>query len=142
MSAIFRIGYVIVFVRDMARATGFYRDAVGLRVKAESTHWTEFELEGTTLALHLADDLPPAKARLADPAQKKGVAQEIVFHAADPLAVRAALLARGVNVAAPKHVHDAGPTMVGVSCLFEDEDTNLLSVYGIVPRAALGAAVS
>lgn len=141
MGSIQRIGYVIVFVRDMARATAFYRDAVGLVVKAESPHWTEFALEGATLALHLAEDLPPAPPRLSDPAQKKGVAQEVVFHAEDPLAVRAELARRGVRVAAPKHVHDAGPTMVGVSCLFEDEDRNLLSVYGVVPRAALEAAL-
>jgi len=141
MSGITKITYVIVFVRDMARATAFYRDAVGLRLRAESAHWTEFELEGTTLALHSSEELPPSPKPLADPGQKKGVAQEIVFHASDPFAVRATLLARGVVVAAPKLVHEAGPTMVGVSCLFEDPDGNTLSVYGIVPRAALEAAL-
>jgi extradiol dioxygenase family protein len=142
MSSITKIGYVIVFVRDMARAIGFYRDGVGLAIKAESPHWTEFQLEGTILALHTSEELPPAPAPLADPGDKKGVAQEIVFHANDPFAVRDSLLARGVNVAPPKMVHEAGPAMVGVSCVFEDPDANTLSVYGIVPRAALEAASS
>ena len=141
MSAITKIGYVIVFVRDMARATTFYRDAVGLRLRSESAHWTEFDLEGTTLALHLSEELPPAPAPLADPGEKKAVAQEIVFHASDPFAVREALRGLGVAVAAPKLVHEAGPTMVGVSCVFEDPDANTLSVYGVVPRAALEAAL-
>ncbi len=139
MSSIKKIGYVIVFVRDMARSTKFYRDAVGLTVKEESEHWTEFALEGTTLALHLAEKMPPVPKPLADPSVKQGVAQEIVFHADDPFEVRASLVGRGVNVAAPKMVHEAGPTMVGVSCLFEDPDGNMLSVYGIVPKAALEA---
>jgi hypothetical protein len=63
-----------------------------------------------------------------------------VFHASDPFAVRKGLQERGVVVSAPKLVHEAGPTMVGVSCIFEDPDGNTLSVYGIVPRAAFEAA--
>jgi catechol 2,3-dioxygenase-like lactoylglutathione lyase family enzyme len=138
MSPIKKLGYVIVFVRDMQASTRFYRDAVGLALRAESEQWTEFELEGTTLALHLADGLPPRAAPLADPAAKRGASQELVFHSEDPLATRRELQQRGVIVAAPKLVHEAGPTLVGVSCLFEDPDGNLLSVYGIVPRSALG----
>lgn len=139
MSNITKIGYVIVFVRNMQRALSFYRDAVGLAVRSESEQWTEFGLDGATLALHLADELGPAPTPAPDPGAKRGVAQEIVFQGNDPLALRSALLARGVRVAAPKLVHEAGPTHVGVSCLFEDPDGNLLSVYGIVPRAAFDA---
>jgi extradiol dioxygenase family protein len=138
MAIIKKLGYVIVYVRDMQAATRFYRDAVGLVLRSESEHWTEFELEGTTLALHLADGLPPRGAPLQDPGTKRGVAQELVFASEDPLATRQVLLKRGIRVAAPKLVHEAGPTMVGVSCLFEDPDGNMLSVYGIVPRAVLG----
>lgn len=130
------IGYVLVFVRDMQRAVAFYRDRLGLPVRMESAHWTEFDLGATTLALHLADDARgPAPAPHTDPAAKTGAALEIVFSADDPLAARAALVASGVVVAAPKLVHEAGPD-VGVSCLFEDPDGNLLSVYGLVPKAA------
>lgn len=137
MTAITRLAYVIVFVRDMPRAVAFYRDKVGLKVRMESEHWTELELEGTILALHTSDELPPAPKPLANPDQKKGVAIEVVFHAADPFAVREQLIERGLVVSAPKLVHDAGPTMAGVACIFEDPDGNALSVYGVVPRTAL-----
>ncbi len=50
-----RISYVIVFVRDMKVSVEFYRDTVGVPVRFESTHWTEFETEGATLALHLGE---------------------------------------------------------------------------------------
>lgn len=50
-----RINYAIVFVSDMARSVAFYRDVLGLPLKFESPHWTEFATEGSTLALHPAD---------------------------------------------------------------------------------------
>lgn len=135
-TAIRSIGYIIVFVRDMDRSIAFYRDTLGIPVKMASPHWTEFQLEGTTLALHgVEEGWPPAPKPSPDPGAKKGVAQEIVFNAADPLATREALVRRGVTVAAPKMVHEAGDH-VGVSCLFEDPDGNLLSAYGLVAKTA------
>lgn len=126
------IGYVIVFVRDMERSIAFYRDSLGIPTKSVTPHWTEFALQGTTLALHAVEgEYPPAPKPLADPSQKKGVMQEIVFNVTDPLRVRDVLVMAGVNVAKPKMVHPAGDH-VGVSCLFEDPDGNLLSVYGLV----------
>ena len=49
-----RLHYAMVFVSDMARGTAFYRDVVGLPLRFESPHWTEFATDGATLALHLA----------------------------------------------------------------------------------------
>ena len=46
------LGYVIVFVYYMKRSVSFYRDLLGLPLKFESPHWTEFANEGTTIALH------------------------------------------------------------------------------------------
>jgi len=51
-----RVNYAIVFVSDMGRAVAFYRDTLGLPLRFESPHWTEFATEGTTLALHLAGE--------------------------------------------------------------------------------------
>jgi len=45
-----RVNYAIVFVSDMRRSVSFYRDTVGLPLKFESPHWTEFETDGATLA--------------------------------------------------------------------------------------------
>src|SRR5688572_16628129 len=39
----------------MSRSVAFYRDVLGLPLRFESTHWTEFATEGATLALHAAD---------------------------------------------------------------------------------------
>lgn len=51
-----RIQYSIVIVRDMSRSVAIYRDVLGLPLRFESPHWTEFETEGAKLALHLGDD--------------------------------------------------------------------------------------
>jgi lactoylglutathione lyase len=56
-----KINYAIVFVSDMARSVSFYRDALGLVLRFESPTWTEFETEGTTLALHLMEDHAPER---------------------------------------------------------------------------------
>lgn len=48
-----RVNYAIVFVSDMARSVSFYRDVMGLPLKFETPHWTEFATDGATLALHL-----------------------------------------------------------------------------------------
>jgi len=47
-----RVNYAIVFVSDMRRSVGFYRDIVGLPLRFESPGWAEFATEGATLALH------------------------------------------------------------------------------------------
>jgi lactoylglutathione lyase len=49
-----RLSYAIVFVSDMARSVAFYRDVLGLPLKFESPHWSEFATAGATLALHAA----------------------------------------------------------------------------------------
>jgi len=50
-----KISYAIVFVRDMQRSVAFYRDDLGLRLRFESSHWSELEAGGVTLAIHLAE---------------------------------------------------------------------------------------
>jgi lactoylglutathione lyase len=46
---------VIVFVSDMKRSVAFYRDVLGLPLRFESSHWTEFATAGATLALHKSE---------------------------------------------------------------------------------------
>jgi lactoylglutathione lyase len=50
-----KVSYTIVFVSDMRKSIEFYRDVVGMPVRFESPHWTEFETVGATLALHLVE---------------------------------------------------------------------------------------
>ena len=53
---------VVVYVRDMERAIGFYRDTLGLEVERESAWWTTFRTGACTLALHATDDRTPGTA--------------------------------------------------------------------------------
>ncbi|MBY0422423.1 MAG: VOC family protein [Parvularculaceae bacterium] len=46
--------YVIRFVADMASATRFFQDDLGLTLRFQSPDWTEFDTGSTTLALHAA----------------------------------------------------------------------------------------
>ena len=47
-----QIDYTMVVVSDMQRSVEFYRDKLGIPLKFQSPDWTEFQTEGTTLALH------------------------------------------------------------------------------------------
>ena len=55
-----KLNYAIVFVSDMGKSVKFYRDVLGLPVKFESPHWTEFANDGSTIALHPASAQNPA----------------------------------------------------------------------------------
>jgi catechol 2,3-dioxygenase-like lactoylglutathione lyase family enzyme len=72
---------VVVYTQDMARATEFYRDTLGLEPDFESPHWTTFRTGACTLALHAGTEAP-------DP----------TFLAADLDAMRDSLQAAGVDV--------------------------------------------
>jgi len=50
-----RLSYAIIFVSDMQRSIAFYRDVLGLPLRFESPHWTEFATEGATIALHQSE---------------------------------------------------------------------------------------
>jgi len=55
-----QVSYAIIFVGDMKKSVAFYRDVIGLPLRFESPHWTEFATEGATVALH-ASEAPGAK---------------------------------------------------------------------------------
>lgn len=55
-----KLNYVIKYVADMDKAVVFYRDRLGLELRFQSAHWTEFATGETTLALHAASDEHPA----------------------------------------------------------------------------------
>jgi catechol 2,3-dioxygenase-like lactoylglutathione lyase family enzyme len=57
---------VVVYVRDMARATSFYRDTLGLEPSYESEHWTTFRTGACTLALHAGDAAPDPTFQVED----------------------------------------------------------------------------
>jgi predicted enzyme related to lactoylglutathione lyase len=78
---------VVVYVRDMGSAIGFYRDTLGLDVEFESAWWTTFRTGACTLALHATEDRTVGAAE-PDP----------TFLVRDVDAERARLLGAGVEV--------------------------------------------
>ncbi|WP_287369707.1 glyoxalase superfamily protein [Oceanithermus sp.] len=49
-----KLGFVILFARDLAPMLAFYKDAVGFRAGAEYPEWVEFDTGAAKLALHKA----------------------------------------------------------------------------------------
>lgn len=47
-----KIDYSMIMVSDMDRSIKFYRDTLGFKLRFQSKDWTEFDTDGTTLALH------------------------------------------------------------------------------------------
>jgi catechol 2,3-dioxygenase-like lactoylglutathione lyase family enzyme len=72
---------VVVYTRNMERASAFYRDVLGLEPDYESPHWTTFRTGACTFALHAGSEAP-------DPS----------FEVGDAGAERERLIAAGVEV--------------------------------------------
>lgn len=50
-----RMNNVHIYVRDMGRSLGFYRDVLGIALSGDE-HWMEADLGGVRFALHPAPD--------------------------------------------------------------------------------------
>jgi lactoylglutathione lyase len=124
--ALGKLGYAIVFVTDMKRGVAFYKDVLGVPLRFDSPEWTEFDMNGVTLALHAADKMP------------KNLDQapiiELCFDTADVRTTRDQLMAGGVKVSELKMVCEMGPN-VGAAASFRDPDGNHLSIFGMIPKA-------
>ena len=65
----------IVYVTDMERSTAFYQGLLpAATLVSQSPFWTEFNVDGTTFALHYIDELP-----------KNGLWVELALNSSDPL---------------------------------------------------------
>lgn len=88
------VGYVILYVSDLAASITFYRDVVGLPFKFEDAGYAEFATDGTRFALYerrRADWLTGGPTR-------PGPAAEVVFTVADVDAELARLTRLGATV--------------------------------------------
>lgn len=110
-----KLEYAIVFVSDMARSVAFYRDTLGLPLKFESPHWTEFSTEGTTLALHPADSVSPGRT---SPGHNPAGSCHPGFQVPDLDAFHKKMEAAGVKCIHPPKVEDFG----GKLALYADPD--------------------
>ncbi len=105
-----KIGYVIVYVRDMESSLEFWRNKVGLRERYTSEEWSELEVENTVLALHHSDNPTPRDTG-------------IVFTVEDIEKTVEELREKGVEVTEPK---DIG---VGLEALFKDPEGNTYHLF-------------
>jgi len=92
-----KLDYVMVIVSDMNRSVEFYRDKLGIPLKFQSPDWTEFQMEGTTLALHAGGTGEPTT---------KAASCSFRFNVANLDQTFAELTAKGVRFAVPPKVRD------------------------------------
>jgi catechol 2,3-dioxygenase-like lactoylglutathione lyase family enzyme len=96
-----RVGQVMVFAKDMARMSAFYRDGVGL-VPVEDTRpdeWIRFDAGGVLFALHAIPAEVAKHIAISDPPKRRGdTAIKFTFHVADVEAARQQLLAHGAQM--------------------------------------------
>jgi catechol 2,3-dioxygenase-like lactoylglutathione lyase family enzyme len=90
-----KLARAIVFVKDAARMTAFYRDGLGLAVHLCEGDWVE--LDG--VALHAIPDAIAAGITIEDPPRaREDTPIKLVFAAHDLGAARAHLIAAGAQM--------------------------------------------
>lgn len=77
---------VVLFTMNMPAMIAFYRDVLGLPLKADEKGWKEFDAGGCGIALHNGASRIGARP------------PKIVFWTGDVAAARAALIARGARL--------------------------------------------
>jgi len=109
-----KLDYIIIFVSDMQRSTGFYHDLLGLPLRFTSSGWTEFATGSTTIALHPARDAEQSSIKGLSPA---GQAQ-LGFHVDNLNSVYSSLQAQGVEFSMPPIQQPEG----GIVAVLHDPD--------------------
>lgn len=119
-----RLRRAIVFAKDLARMTEFYRDVLGLAALPERTQsgWVELDAGGATLALHAIPTSIAATIDIGDPPRRRSETPiKLVLEVDDLAATRAALVTRGAVV--------SEPTAWG-SCDVLDPEGNVVQLVG------------
>lgn len=116
-----RLAYAIIMVSDMKRSVEFYRQKLGLALKFESSDWTEFSNEGSTLALH-----PTARANSESPEAQPYPAGhcQLGFTVDDLDAFHKQMESNGVRCIRPPKMEDFGSRLA----LYADPDGLPISV--------------
>jgi methylmalonyl-CoA/ethylmalonyl-CoA epimerase len=118
------LGQISMNVRDLARATTFYRDTLGVPFLFEVPNLAFFDLGGVRLMLS-----PPESPELDH------AGSVLYFRVADIAAAHAELAARGVVFVDEPHViADMGTYRLWMT-FFHDSEGNLLSLMSEVAKA-------
>lgn len=96
-----RLAYSILFVSDLERSIGFYRDTVGLPFRFSNESYAEFATEGAKFALYSRGNLPELVGREVPPGPVPWPQGEVAFFVEDPDAEHERLRRAGVKVLAP-----------------------------------------
>jgi lactoylglutathione lyase len=95
-----RLGYAILFVGDLDRAIGFYRDVIGVPLRFCADTYAEFATEGAKFALFPRSELPALIGRHAPPDPAPWPQGEVAFLVEDVDVKHARLQAAGICVLA------------------------------------------
>lgn len=96
-----RLGYAILFVSDLDRAIGFYRDVIGVPLRFRADAYAEFATEGAKFALFPRSELPGLIGHYAPPDPAPWPQGEVAFFVDDVDREHARLQDAGVPVLAP-----------------------------------------
>ena len=96
-----RLGYAILFVSDLDRAIGFYRDVIGVPLRFRADAYAEFATEGAKFALFPRSELPALIGHYAPPDPAPWPQGEVAFFVDDVDGEHARLQDAGVPVLAP-----------------------------------------
>jgi lactoylglutathione lyase len=91
-----QLGYVILFVADLARSIAFYRDVIGLPFKLHGDGYAEFATRGSRFGLYDRDRLEELTGQR--PGAPGGPGGEVVFLVGDVDAEAERLRAAGVAI--------------------------------------------
>jgi len=92
-----KLGFTILFARELEPLVAFYKDAVGFKVSAEYPDWVEFDTGRARLALHKAGP---------NDEETRGVGLFFTVNNVDELVRR--LAERGLEAGAPPVDQDFG----------------------------------
>jgi catechol 2,3-dioxygenase-like lactoylglutathione lyase family enzyme len=118
------IGQISVIVRDLARATAFYRDTLGLPLLFTAPNLAFFDCGGVRLMLG-----PAETPELDHPSSI------LYFRVADLNAAHQRLVDLGVQIVAPPRLIAPMPTYDLWMNAFRDSEGNIMELMSEVPRA-------
>ena len=120
-----RLGQVSINVHDLARATTFYRDVLGLPLLFTASDMAFFDCSGVRLML-----ARPEKPEFDHPGSV------LYFVVPEITAAHRQMLASGVGFEGEPHLIAKMPAYDLWMAFFRDTEKNLLALMSEVPRAA------
>jgi len=118
------LGQVAINVHNLARATAFYRDTLGLPLLFSAGELAFFDCGGVRLMLSL-----PEKAEFDHPSSI------LYFAVADIVVAHRQLRARGVRIEAEPHIVARMPASDIWMAFFRDSEDNLLALMNEAPHS-------